>query len=146
MSVGEIIFWATASYPASAVLRVNWRVIWGRTRRVIKPFHLHRTVTPIISANTTHMHRCQRSSLASTAIHTIYSAVSKENSWSSISYPLARSHRTCITYTWCCMFSLLDFWWWTERPSETCRVLFQNKINFRYCASSWFYYRNILNL
>jgi hypothetical protein len=40
--------------------------------------------------------------------------------------------------------TVLDSWWWTERPSETCRVLFQNKINLRYCASSWFYYRNIL--
>jgi len=29
-----------------------------------------------------------------------------------------------------------------ERPSETCRVLFQNKVNLRYCASGWFYYRN----
>jgi len=38
--------------------------------------------------------------------------------------------------------TLLDSWWWTERPSETCRVLFQNKINLRYCASGWFYYRN----
>jgi hypothetical protein len=34
--------------------------------------------------------------------------------------------------------TVLDFWWWTERPSETCRVLFQNKINLRYCASGWF--------
>ena len=33
---------------------------------------------------------------------------------------------------------------WTERPSETCRLLFQNKMNLRYCASGWFYYRNIL--
>jgi hypothetical protein len=33
-----------------------------------------------------------------------------------------------------------------EEPSETCRVLFQNKINLRYCASGWFYYRNILVL
>jgi len=24
-----------------------------------------------------------------------------------------------------------------------CRVLFQNKMNLRYCASSWSYYRNI---
>ena len=39
--------------------------------------------------------------------------------------------------------TVLDSWWWTERPSETRRVLFQNKINLRYCASSWFYYRNI---
>jgi len=44
---------------------------------------------------------------------------------------LASRHRTC-------------FWWWTERPSVTCRVLSQNKINLRYCASGWFYYRNIL--
>jgi len=27
---------------------------------------------------------------------------------------------------------------------KICRVLFQNKINLRYCASGWFYYRNIL--
>jgi len=41
--------------------------------------------------------------------------------------------------------TVLDSWWWTERPSETCRVLFQNKIKLRYCASGWFYNsRNIL--
>jgi hypothetical protein len=38
----------------------------------------------------------------------------------------------------------LDSWWWTERPSETCTMLFQNKINLSYCESGWFYYRNIL--
>ena len=27
--------------------------------------------------------------------------------------------------------TVLNSWWWTERPSETCRVLFQNKINLR---------------
>ena len=31
-----------------------------------------------------------------------------------------------------------------ERPSEICRVLLQNEISLRYCASAWFYYRNIL--
>ena len=31
----------------------------------------------------------------------------------------------------------------TERPSETCRVLFQNKINLRYCACGWFYYGSV---
>jgi hypothetical protein len=40
--------------------------------------------------------------------------------------------------------TVLDSWWWMERPFETCRVLFQNKINLRYSASGWFYYRNIL--
>jgi len=33
----------------------------------------------------------------------------------------------------------------TVSPSETCTVLLQNKINLRYCASSWFYYRNVNN-
>ena len=60
---------------------------------------------------------------------------------SSISFPLASSHRTCMV--WCCMYSLrlpmMD-----GKTSETCRLLLQNKINLRYCASSWFYYRNIL--
>jgi hypothetical protein len=36
--------------------------------------------------------------------------------------------------------TVLDSWWWTERPSETCRVIFSKLLN---CASSWFYYRNI---
>jgi hypothetical protein len=32
--------------------------------------------------------------------------------------------------------TVLDSWWWTKRPSETCRVLFQNKINSRnWCIS-----------
>jgi len=31
---------------------------------------------------------------------------------------------------------VLDSWWWTERPSETCRVLLRNKINLRnWCIS-----------
>ena len=39
---------------------------------------------------------------------------------------------------------LRESMWIQKRPSETCRVLFQNKINLRCCASGWFYYRNIL--
>jgi hypothetical protein len=35
--------------------------------------------------------------------------------------------------------AVLNSWWWTERPSETCRVIL-NKLENR--ASSWFYYRN----
>jgi len=35
----------------------------------------------------------------------------------------------------------LNSWWWTERPAETCRVVF-NKLE-KNCASSWFYYRNV---
>jgi len=27
--------------------------------------------------------------------------------------------------------TVLNSWWWTERPSETCRVLSQNKINLK---------------
>jgi hypothetical protein len=50
--------------------------------------------------------------------------------------------RTVHTASGIC--TVLDSWWCTERPSETCTMLFQNKINLRYCASGWFYYRNIL--
>lgn len=50
------------------------------TRRLVKPFNSHETVTPSKYAKTTHMHRCQRSGLASTAIQTCYSALRKENS------------------------------------------------------------------
>ena len=31
--------------------------------------------------------------------------------------------------------TFLGFWWWTERPPETFRVLLQSKINLSYCAS-----------
>jgi len=40
--------------------------------------------------------------------------------------------------------TVLNSSWWTERPSETCRVLFQNKIIWYIDVSGWFYYRNIL--
>jgi hypothetical protein len=39
--------------------------------------------------------------------------------------------------------TVLDSWWWTERPSETCRVLFWNEINLKIGSSRWIYYRNI---
>jgi len=35
-------------------------------------------------------------------------------------------------------------WWWGEELSETCIVLFQNKF-WEISASSWLYYKNILN-
>ena len=37
---------------------------------------------------------------------------------------------------------MLDFWWWTEKLSETCRVLFQ-KWMWGIVASRWVYYKNI---
>ena len=50
------------------------------------------------------------------------------------------SYRSCVCLLagtrWNISFPL------AVRPSRTCRVLFQNKINLRYCASGWFYYRN----
>jgi len=36
--------------------------------------------------------------------------------------------------------TILNSWWGTERPSETCRVIFNKLEN---CASNWFSYRNI---
>jgi len=36
--------------------------------------------------------------------------------------------------------AVLNSWWRTERPSETCRQSFQNKIIWYTGASSWFYY------
>jgi len=40
--------------------------------------------------------------------------------------------------------TVLNSWWWKERPSETCRVSLQNEINLRCCASGCYYYRNKL--
>jgi hypothetical protein len=61
--------------------------------------------------------------------------------------PIVRSSRRYI-HTYCCLLAskqaavpvshipvavctVLHSWWWMERPSETSRVLFQNKINLR---------------
>jgi len=42
--------------------------------------------------------------------------------------------------------TVLNSRWWTERPSETCRMLLQNKIKLIWYigASGWIYYRNVL--
>ena len=40
--------------------------------------------------------------------------------------------------------TVLDSWWWTKIPTDTCRVLFENKINLSYFISVWFPYRHIL--
>ena len=53
-------------------------------------------------------------------------------------------HQVHVWHVLDAVCTILDSWRWTERPSETCRVLFQNKINLRNCASGWLYYRNIL--
>ena len=42
--------------------------------------------------------------------------------------------------------TVLISWWWTERPSETCRASFQNKIILYIGASCWFYYRNNITI
>ena len=52
--------------------------------------------------------------------------------------------RSLRLYIYLMLYVVLDSWWWTKRPSQTCRVFFQNKIHLRYCAYGWFYYRNIL--
>jgi len=39
--------------------------------------------------------------------------------------------------------TVLDSWWWTERPSKTCSMSFQNKIVWYIGASGWFYYGNM---
>jgi len=33
---------------------------------------------------------------------------------------------SCLTYT-TAVYAVLSSWWWTERPSETCRAIYKNK-------------------
>jgi len=51
----------------------------------------------------------------------------------------ASCQQTCMTYT-IAVCTVKNSWWWTEELSETCGVLFQNKLEIS--ASSWFYYKN----
>ena len=62
---------------------------------------------------------------------------------SSISSPLAAGSSSCLTYT-VVVYAFLSSWWWTERPSETCRAFYKNKEFEITGASCWLYYRNIL--
>jgi hypothetical protein len=74
--------------------------------------------------------------------NTAAAAIVDEMELHGVPSPLASSHRTCVTYNCCCMYSLRLII--MDGETETCRVLFQNKINLRYCASVWFYCRNIV--
>jgi len=38
--------------------------------------------------------------------------------------------------------AVLSSWWWTEKPSETCRASYRNKL--RNFASCWFYSSNVV--
>jgi len=48
---------------------------------------------------------------------------------------------TCMTHT-IAVCTMNKSWWWTEEPSETCRVLFPKQI-WEISVSSWFYYKNV---
>jgi hypothetical protein len=50
---------------------------------------------------------------------------------SSISFPLASTRQNLSCHIPDGVCTVLDSWWWTERPSETCKVLPKNKINLR---------------
>jgi len=43
---------------------------------------------------------------------------------------LLASRQQCLFDECLLLFVVFNSWWWTERPSETCRVSFKNKINF----------------
>jgi hypothetical protein len=74
---------------------------------------------------------------------------------SSISYPIAGTPRSsnsspivagsssCLTYT-VAVYAVLSSWWWTEKPSETCRAFYENKQFEITGASCWLYYWNVL--
>ena len=58
-----------------------------------------------------------------------------------VSPSIMRSLRLYIQHQ---LYVIRVMWLMMDGETETCRVLFQNKINLRYCASDWFYCRNIL--
>ena len=54
--------------------------------------------------------------------------------------PASKQSTTTVWHIPDAVFRVLNSWWWTKRPPETCRVIFNKLEN---CVSSWFYYRNI---
>ena len=50
--------------------------------------------------------------------------------------PASKQSAESVWHTPDAVCTVLDSWWWTERPSETCRELLQNKINLsNWCIS-----------
>ena len=45
--------------------------------------------------------------------------------------PASKQSAKSVCYIPDAVCTVLDSWWWTERPSETCRVLLQSKINLK---------------
>jgi hypothetical protein len=41
--------------------------------------------------------------------------------------PAAAGSSSCLTYT-VAVYAVLSSWWWTERPSETCRAFSKNSV------------------
>jgi hypothetical protein len=60
--------------------------------------------------------------------------------WHSFHLVPARQRSTNLYGIYLMLCVVSNSWWWTERPSETCRVIFNKLEN---CASSWFYYMNV---
>jgi hypothetical protein len=59
--------------------------------------------------------------------------------------PDSKQSEESVWHTPDAVCTVLDSWWWTERPSETCRVLLRDKINLKTGAARWFYYRKVQN-
>jgi len=57
--------------------------------------------------------------------------------------PLYQAVAVSVWHTPVAVRTVLNSWWWTQTPSETCRVLLQIKQIWYIGESSWFYYRNI---
>jgi hypothetical protein len=53
-------------------------------------------------------------------------AIGDEMELHSISSPIAAGSSSYLTYT-VDVYAVLSSWWWTERPSETCRAIYKNK-------------------
>jgi hypothetical protein len=60
--------------------------------------------------------------------------------WDEFLIPASKQAAVPVWHIPVAVCTVLNAWWWTERPSETCGVLFQNKINLR----SWCIWLDLL--
>jgi len=65
----------------------------------------------------------------------------EQGSGCSILILLISCQQTSMTYT-IAVSTVKNSWWWTEKLSETCRVLFQ-RWTWEISAPSWFWYKNL---
>jgi hypothetical protein len=114
MFIGPCIF--MYSYSTTNEMHLLSQIIYS-----CKTLYMFRTVFPsIIRSSKRHL---QQRYMSNSCCYLLQSGMRRN--CSSISSPIGAGSSSCLTYT-VAVDAVLSSWWWTKRPSETCRAFYKN--------------------